>query len=869
MLGRPAPSVKRITVILIIAQIMLLTGLSLGEVIVSPIGEWNYLAEGSKIAGNYAYLSDPNGGLRILDISDPTSPSLVGQVTGLGQVYDVAISGNYAYLASRARGLDIVDISNPAAPFPAGNYDVEQVDVTGVDVQGNYVYICGEDNYYHYFLKILNISNPTSPSLVGNFRDLPDHWDLDVEGNYAYITAWEFGLQIVNISNPSAPTLAGGYDTPGDAWDITIHDNHAYIADGGGGLQIVNVSNPAAPFLAGNFGTPGDALAVDVDGHYACVSSVVGNFQVINIADPSNPRLAGSSTISGYSHNMVMDGSLVLSGMKVFRLLPAIDFPGGQTVDTVDMIDREIRVLVSEGPDPAQGMFFYRPGGATAYESAPMQVSGGDTLLFNISADLLTIRGFEYYLTINRNILSTSIGLADNPYTFVTRMLNSQAQRPTSIPAGQYRITGLPVDILDIPGANSVTEVFDDDIDLPYKTHWRLGDYQSEVDSIIEYPESSPVRPGQGYWLSLREERTYGAGGLSVYPDRTIEGIAYYAIPLGSGWNQMANPFPFDISWDEIRFEDNGTVVDGHPADVIEDVAYWYDGTGYTAVDIIPAWEGVFVRTVKSGVIALVRYHEVESLKTPSKEAIPQAEKCPPVWQIHLRLESSGLIDQGNFVGVYHDALDEPDRHDYSEPPPPPGGPCLAFRIPGEDDSKHLYRTDFRSPLKEPAAWDIVLSPAPDRILTLDNINDLPADRQAWLILSDNSEIMLKDNDGIVLPDDVVSARLYVGAEEQLREYESLIKPDRFILKQNHPNPFNAVTNIEFSLPAREPVRLDIVNIRGQTITTLIDHELPPGHHQASWNGRDRNDQPVASGVYFCRIRAGDFVDSRKMMMVK
>jgi hypothetical protein len=93
--------------------------------------------------------------------------------------------------------------------------------------------------------------------------------------------------------------------------------------------------------------------------------------------------------------------------------------------------------------------------------------------------------------------------------------------------------------------------------------------------------------------------------------------------------------------------------------------------------------------------------------------------------------------------------------------------------------------------------------------------------------------------------------------------------PGEFALHQNRPNPFNSATEIRFSLPKASAVKLEILNILGQKVITLIDDDLKPGHHTVLWNGRDFNDQTVATGIYFYRLRAGDLHDSKKMLLLK
>jgi hypothetical protein len=89
-------------------------------------------------------------------------------------------------------------------------------------------------------------------------------------------------------------------------------------------------------------------------------------------------------------------------------------------------------------------------------------------------------------------------------------------------------------------------------------------------------------------------------------------------------------------------------------------------------------------------------------------------------------------------------------------------------------------------------------------------------------------------------------------------------------LAQNRPNPFNPTTMIEFSLRAPAHATLKVYNVRGQLVRVLLDEPRAAGvHKDVAWNGRNGAGQSVASGIYFYRLMAGDFTDTRKMVLLK
>ena len=93
--------------------------------------------------------------------------------------------------------------------------------------------------------------------------------------------------------------------------------------------------------------------------------------------------------------------------------------------------------------------------------------------------------------------------------------------------------------------------------------------------------------------------------------------------------------------------------------------------------------------------------------------------------------------------------------------------------------------------------------------------------------------------------------------------------PYRFELAQNYPNPFNPVTTIEYSLPHRSDVVIEVFDILGRRVRLLVNETRSAGVYKVTWDGTDPNGSPVSTGIYLYRIQAGDFVQSKKMVLIK
>ncbi|PKN72480.1 MAG: hypothetical protein CVU50_06375 [Candidatus Cloacimonetes bacterium HGW-Cloacimonetes-3] len=85
----------------------------------------------------------------------------------------------------------------------------------------------------------------------------------------------------------------------------------------------------------------------------------------------------------------------------------------------------------------------------------------------------------------------------------------------------------------------------------------------------------------------------------------------------------------------------------------------------------------------------------------------------------------------------------------------------------------------------------------------------------------------------------------------------------------NYPNPFNPTTNIAFSIPNDGKVKLCVYNIKGQKVKELLNTDMVKGHHKIVWNGRDKNNCGVSSGIYFFRLESGGQTSVRKAMLMK
>lgn len=247
--------------------------------------------------------------LAVIDISQPTEPSLISTVSLGGIPQDLAISGDYLYVVNGAQLL-ILDISNPRAPKLVKELLIGWPPIEGpqgLDVLNNHVYLaCCRAG-----VKVVEISDPSQPKIIGSCSTPGFARDITVAGEYAYVADDTKGMTVVHIKDPSTPRVVANFATDnGTTSRIWIDGNHAYLADGKGAVKIVDVTNPLRPILVSRC----DRRAAEFYGVYShdlrlahvqvhegqrshkrlYVTDGEGGVLIVDVTDAKAPRLMGA-----------------------------------------------------------------------------------------------------------------------------------------------------------------------------------------------------------------------------------------------------------------------------------------------------------------------------------------------------------------------------------------------------------------------------------------------------------------------------------------------------------------------------------------------------------------------------------------------
>jgi hypothetical protein len=352
-----------------------------------------------ELVGQYAYCADMNG-LIIYDVSDPANPIRVSQTFAPGENMKIAVSGDYVCLADFGEGLRIIDASDMVHPAVVSLYPVAH-GISDVFVAGNYAFISSNNLYDSTLFRIIDISTPANPVLVGrglipydigtsihvagnyvylgtlggtlHLYDISDisnpalvssiiveppdaHTNglqtISLTGNYAYIIATQ-GFYVVDIADPINPAII--VQNRHDAYrDMDINGNRAF-AVGGDCIAVFDISDPINPVMTSrlNIRTP-HLIGISASGPIACLAASE-YFQTYDVSNPDTTILIGSvgDTYLGYD-DIAVSGNYIYTPhndpyVGSFRVIDISDRSHPVFIDSCENLYGSRNVFVSGG----------------------------------------------------------------------------------------------------------------------------------------------------------------------------------------------------------------------------------------------------------------------------------------------------------------------------------------------------------------------------------------------------------------------------------------------------------------------------------------------------------------------------------------
>ncbi|MCP4546522.1 MAG: hypothetical protein GY835_08670 [bacterium] len=765
------------------------------------------------IAGEHAFVADGGEGLQILRVRNLEAPQLVGSYDTPGIPFDISIAGDLAFVADGATGLLLIDISDPDNPVLDGFIDTPYR-ASDVKVAGDLAFVADGSTG----LRVIDITDTGSPTFIGNYNTLGLTFGLDIAGDHALLADYDYGLQVIDISNPYLPDLIATLDTPGNAYAIEVAGSHAYVADWTGGLQVIDIGDPDNPVIVGAYDTPDRALGVTVEGDHAFVADYYGGLQVIDITDPGNPVFAGSYDTPNAAEDVTVEGDFAF----------VVDWTGGLLV--LDISDPTNPVLVESYDTPT-----------TAWSVA---LAGDYAYVTDEVNGLLVLKTFDH------------IGMAASA--------NGQ-----SLPVDGIT-DGMPRARLTTTETAGVTWELSSDAGVNWTSFIADGAWGRILDPSDE--------------LVWRSTHTFAGGGNPTVSNLTVD------------WLNEFGPL---------------LTIDDVPADQGRQVELSFGRSGYDFADetILPVVGYAIYRRVDDAAKAL---RVLQDGVMPSREE----RDGPPL--AAYGADRVRLLDDCEFVLGGNQTVS-------GRAGLPPGvWEGVGWVLPTRSDE---YTTLVNTMVDSSVAgmhWSVFLTAVhtatpsiwfasyPDSGYSVDNIPPaVPTGFRVDYSYQDGNELAWESS----LDSDFEYFRVYrgdsedfeIGAETLVHETVEIgwsdsesgpgyfykltaldhagnesdpatpgevtgvddYAPGIFALNQNSPNPFNPTTTIDFEIPRRGDVLLEVFDVMGRRIATLRDEVCAAGSHTAIWNGCDDNGQAVGSGLFLYRLRAAGKTETRKMLMLK
>ena len=828
-------------------------------------------------SGKYAYLgfSDGSSGFRIIDVSDPSNPKSIGFVslTGAGASFSIRISGNYAYVGSGS-GLEIIDISDPTNPKRIKQYNTD-APIYGVYVSGDYLYLANT----LFGLRVMDISDPTNPKDIyhGDIQSI-GYFGVYISKHYAYVADYYNGLDIIDISDPTNPKKIGNLSTNGNPWKVIVSGNYAYLTDQSDGVRIIDVSDPKNPKEVGYYDTGEAAIGISFLGQYICVGDEGSGLFILknDLINPSqNNDIVFTFSPGGkdfQNFNKINKGVL-----NNFFTEVTIHNASKNTIDGLK--------LSASDNNSKMKIYAYNESdnSYSEYNGSSFSLSPNEIMYYILEYDAIENNSLNYISTIltndktvdihkDQSIISRyankggSFLLNNDAYNFSNPSFNGNdiligiiaAQRLSS--SLYYTllmwVSGIGEDGLCYGLAGTSGDYYLNKDDKPYNnsnpSSWDFNDPIIQ-DNIYDYFMSQINNPPK--YGNLNEA-------------------------MNSSISLLSNGEPFIMGLKGKDFNKNYDLVEVRHAVLCVKMDYYEDSNdAYYYLYDSNYYDGKYKYAdynSKESTLNYSIYHEfnVDRIHRLSGFAYLSNFVNDPIGKLSDKyftlLVASGGNKNKNQVtqtvnsNINYNISDE-DGHKLSNNLNNIVGDSLSVMPISSNASDSLYI--FFLPKKN--QYNINVNSNINGYISVQTISDgsiasidsIKVNSGGSLKMNSDSKTINVDSNG----DGVVDQKTTLsGVNLPISKNTQYSVPSKFNLNQNYPNPFNPTTNIRYTLPASQHVTITVYNTLGQLVATLIDKDQAAGSYTIHFDAHT-----LPSGMYIYRLKAGNYTETKKMMLIK
>ena len=782
------------------------------------------------LTGSNLYLSDYYNGLLIYDLSEIFNPVYL-DIIEFYLLSSCAIRDDRAFLCANRAGLSIYDISEPGDPLKIGEWKDENTAAQRIGFNGN-VAVIGTS--FDSSVVTLDIQDLEEINELGRLDLGARVYDLAVKDTCAYAACLSSGLIMVDISNPALPraidTLNYGL------LSVSVYENYLLIpATCYGRVDIYDISEPHNPQMISSVPTSAGMIhKVYIDNNFLYI--LLGNgFEIYDVEDITNPIKIGY-----YYNPDVYSTSLLAKDQFIFYC--ARDLASGD--DYLSQGDI-FEIFHNESFEGSVTPPFAVNDTLTTIEDSVIAFTSSDLLEndFDLERDLLTIISID----TSGMIGTLDYNLAGSDLTY-NPMANYYGDDFFSyiLSDGNGGLDTASVDI-------SITPVDDKPV---------------AVDDILTVNEDSTVTI---YVLSNDVE--VDGDQLLIQSIDTTGTVGHVNINQGN-LTLTYTPIPDYFGSDTLHY----TITDGHvggsdTADVIVTVTSIND-LPVAVDDNFSTAEDTSLTILISELLSNDTDTETETLLLqsiittnttglviidPGDSSItytPAADFNGDDSFIYIISDGSGGTDTATVQITVTPINDAPLPFELTYPvnEATVDSTLVTFKWQTSVDpdfDEVNYNFYLSGTEKDTVVYDIS-----DTVLVFDGNTFLEADKAyTWNVKATDGT----DTTSCEAECQLRTALVLVGIDDKLTGL-----PRNYSLSQNYPNPFNPSTTINYELPKESFVKLVVYNILGERITTLVNEQNKAGRYEVKFNAKN-----VPSGVYLYRIQAGEFINTKKMLMLK
>jgi len=370
---------------------------------------------------------------------------------------------------------------------------------------------------------------------------------------------------------------------------------------------------------------------------------------------------------------------------------------------------------------------------------------------------------------------------------------------------------------------------------------------------LREYPNFGNVQitPDMGFALLVNLKNVRLKTGSGV----TVATTVPYEIVLPQGWSLLGNPFNFNVPLDSLR-------VSAGTFELWRFAGDWEINTAG-----LEPWQGYAIWMSQAATFSI---HAGVAGLNSGASFYEVANNVAENWLIQIIAEDRRSASRFNFVGQHEAAADEHDALDLHQPAALDTG--LSFALHSAQDGEAL-KADIRAPSAQGHVWNFTCRvESEEEVLRLAFAGVASVPETFEVMLLDNATARAYDLRTQSQIEFAVSAgrekqfTLLAGTSEFVRSRDEVAAtlPNDYVVLENFPNPFNPATQINYVLPEERHVSLEIYNLPGQRVATLVNETQARGAHTAVWQA-----QSFSSGVYFIKLSAGREVRMRKAVLMK